>query len=243
MSLDHIHIVLVSPTHPGNIGGVARAMKNMGLTRLTLVAPVRPIDVESHARAAGADDVLAAARVVPTLEAAIGGCRLVIGTSGRHRTLGWPTATPREAASQVLAAAAYGEVALLFGREATGLTNDELERCGLVLSIPCNPDFASLNLAAAVQVLGYELWMAAGGLAPVAPAIPLAGDQPAPAADVERFFEHIEATMTRIGFLDPNNPRKLMRRLRRLFGRSALTDNEVSILRGLLSAVDQKTNS
>jgi TrmH family RNA methyltransferase len=235
--LSNVRVVLVNTTHPGNIGAAARAMKNMGLTRLYLVAPSGFPGVEATARAAGADDVLGAAHVCPTLADALRGCHLVIGTSARPRTIAWPMLTPEMAARQLVAETAQGEVALLFGQERTGLTNDELDRCHALVAIPANPEFASLNLAAAVQILAYELRMAVFG-SPVVdmpvPETPLATDE-----DVQRLYRHMEEVLIQIRFLDPGNPRKLMRRLMRLFNRVRLDSNELNILRGILTAVQQ----
>lgn len=239
MPLNRIRVVLVATSHAGNIGACARAMKTMGLRQLVLVAPHAFPDPEATARAAGADDILAAARVCATLDEAIGDCQLVIGTSARHRRIPWPLLTPREAASRVVHAAEQHEVALLFGRERTGLLNEELDRCQALVTIPADPDFSSLNLASAVQVLSYEIRCA--GLHDAENPSPAAGadlgEPLATAADVQRFYEHLEQVLTQAQFLDPDNPRLLMRRLMRLFNRVTLTTNEVNILRGILSAL------
>jgi TrmH family RNA methyltransferase len=238
MTLSNLRVVLVGTTHPGNIGGVARAMKNMGLTRLTLVAPKQFPHPEANARAAGADDVLAAARVCATLDEALSDCRLVIGTSSRERAIAWPRSDPAEAARVLLQAAAHAPVALVFGSERTGLTNDELDRCQRVVCIPTDPDFPSLNLACAVQVMAYELWRGREAAAAGAPPAPVDGAL-ASDADLQRFYRHLEQVLVEIGFLDPGNPRKLMRRLTRLFARTRLDNNEINILRGILTAVQQ----
>jgi tRNA (cytidine32/uridine32-2'-O)-methyltransferase len=237
MPLSNLRVVLVGTTHPGNIGGVARAMKNMGLTRLTLVAPKQFPHPEANARAAGADDVLAAARVCATLDEALADCRLVIGTSSRERAIAWPRSDPAEAARELLHAAARAPAALVFGSERTGLTNDELDRCQRVVCIPADPAFPSLNLACAVQVMAYELRRAQADDA-TAPSVP-APDALASDADLQRFYQHLEQVLVDIGFLDPRNPRKLMRRLTRLFARTRLDNNEINILRGILTAVQQ----
>lgn len=236
--LENIRVVLVCTSHPGNIGGAARAMKNMGLSRLVLVNPAVFPSPEASARASGADDVLTAAHVVPTLEDALVGCTLVIGTSARSRSLPWPMLDPRECGSEAIGRAAQGEqVALVFGREHAGLTNDELQRCHFHVHIPSNPDFSSLNLAAAVQVLAYETRTAWLAQAPQAskPEKDEAVEELATMDEMERFYGHLETTLVQIGFLDPERPKHLMPRLRRLFGRSAVNRSEMSILRGILT--------
>ncbi|HXH04337.1 MAG TPA: tRNA (cytosine(32)/uridine(32)-2'-O)-methyltransferase TrmJ [Candidatus Competibacteraceae bacterium] len=237
MNLDPIRVVLVATTHPGNIGAAARAMKTMGLSRLVLVEPLAFPHAEATARAAGADDLLAQAQVVDSLEAALAGCRLVFGTSARRRHLGAPILDPRQFAEQALVAVEHGqEVALLFGQERIGLTNEQLDHCHYQVQIPSNPEYGSLNLGAAVQVLTYELRMSATlRQPPAAPATPV--HVPAPAEEVERFYAHLEQVLLATGFLDPANPRHLMRRLRRLFNRARPDQNEVNILRGILSSV------
>ena len=240
MTLNRIRIVLVQPSHGGNIGGCARAMKNMGLTRLVLVAPEEFPGEEASARAAGADDVLAQAQVCATLDEAIADCHLVIGASARERRIAWPRLAPDEAARKIVAAAGQ-EVAVLFGRERTGLTNDELDRCQILVNIPANPEFSSLNLACAVQLIAYEIRCAAvtDDAATPANAAEMLGEPLATSAEIQRFYQHLDQVMVESGFLDPNNPRLLTRRIRRLFNRVELTSNEVNILRGILSAVTQ----
>lgn len=233
--LDQIRIVLVETTHPGNIGGAARAMKNMGLTRLSLVKPLYFPHAEATARASGADDLLAAAEVHPTLDAALAGCTLVFGTTARGRSIPWPAVDPREAARRARAAAPQGPVAVVFGRERSGLSNEELDCCNYLLHIPTNPEYASLNLAAAVQVIAYELRMAMQQGPVMAPdSTPLASFR-----ERELFYGHLEEVLTELQFLDPDNPRHLMRRLRRLFNRAELDQNEINILRGILTAVQR----
>ncbi len=233
MEFGDIRIVLVEPTHPGNIGATARAMKNMGLSRLHLVRPRLFPHAEATARASGADDLLARAEVHEALQAAIADCALVIGASARRRSIRWPEWSPREAAERVRRVAGDGgAVAILFGREHSGLSNAELDRCHALLHIPTDPAYPSLNLAAAVQVVSYELHLAhadsAGGTT--------GGPLPAPAAAMEAFYRHLEATLVEIGFLDPDNPKQAMRRLRRLFNRAAPDEQELNLLRGILSA-------
>jgi TrmH family RNA methyltransferase len=240
MRPENIDIVLVNTTHPGNIGGVARAMKNMGLTRLCLVAPKQFPDPQADWRAASAGDVLAGARVVPDLDSAIADCQFVVGTSARDRRIPWPLQDPRRCAGRIGAASAAGErVAVLFGREDRGLTNDELKRCNLHLHIPSSPDYPSLNLAMAVQIVCYELRMLALGDA--LPAAETAQwDTPfSTQANMERFYVHLEETLAAIGFLNPAAPRQLMPRLRRLYSRVRLDEMELNILRGILTATQE----
>ncbi|MBA1201863.1 tRNA (cytosine(32)/uridine(32)-2'-O)-methyltransferase TrmJ [Pseudomonas capeferrum] len=240
--LQNIRVVLVNTSHPGNIGGAARAMKNMGLSRLVLVQPQDFPAHDASARASGADDVLAAAQVVETLEDALVGCNLVLGTSARDRRIPWPLVDPRECGSKVIEHARQGEeIALVFGREHAGLTNEELQRCHFHVHIPSNPDFSSLNLAAAVQVLAYEVrmaWLAASdepSKVEKFEATSLRSSELATTDEMELFYEHLEKTMVQIGFLDPEKPKHLMARLRRLYGRSAVNRSEMSILRGILT--------
>jgi TrmH family RNA methyltransferase len=225
--------VLFQPTHPGNIGASARAIKTMGFTELLLVRPVSHLDPEARARASGALDVLEAARVVDTLPAAIESCTLVIGASARHRRLGVPELDPKTAAVEVLAAAKAGPVAIVFGPERSGLTNEELDRCHSILYIPSNPDYGSLNLAAAVQIVAWELRAAQRLPVPEPPV----ESRPATPEEMELLYEHLERVLVASGFLDPAQPRHLMRRMRRLFNRARLDENELNILRGMLAAV------
>lgn len=233
--LEHVRVVLVETTHPGNIGAAARAMKTMGLADLRLVNPLHFPDAEADARASGAEDVLAAVRVETTLDAAVNDCVRVVGASARTRTLAWPELDPRACGETLLAAAMDGPVALVFGRERTGLTNIELDRCTDVVTIPANPDYSSLNLAAAVQVLSYEVRMAA--LAGTVQPERAAESPPATHEELERLYSHLEAALDARDFLDRHNPQHLMRRLRRLYGRAGLDRNEVQILRGMLTAL------
>lgn len=217
-------------------------MKNMGLSRLTLVDPREFPSPAADARASGASDVLANAQVVATLEEALVGCTLVLGTSARDRRLPWPLIGPRECGEQAFEQAQQGaEVALVFGREHAGLTNEELQRCHFHVHIPSDPQFSSLNLAAAVQVLSYEVrmaWLAcvdSSDAAPGASTDTQNGEVVATMDEMERFYEHFQATLLEIGFLDPQNPRHLMSRLRRLYARSAVNKTELNILRGILT--------
>ncbi len=225
-------------SHAGNIGAAARAMKNMGLDDLWLVAPKSFPDDDATARASGAGELLASATVVADLDQALTGCGLVAAVSARQRSLAWPCKTPREAAAEIVARTANTTVALLFGREKYGLSNEELERCHLLISIPANPEYSSLNLAMAVQLLAYEIRLASGhnSLPPVSVDSP-----PATAENMQRFYQHLEEVLLENGFLDPDNPRQLMRRLRRLFNRAVPDENEINILRGILSAVQRPT--
>jgi tRNA (cytidine32/uridine32-2'-O)-methyltransferase len=232
-----IRIVLVGTTHPGNIGAVARAMKNMGVFELALVDPRHFPHKDAVARASGANDVLDNASVFGSLDEAISDCVYAVGASARSRAIDWPTLEPRQCAETLLLESRAGPVAAVFGPEKYGLTNDHLDLCDALLTIPTNPDFSSLNLAMAVQVLTYEL-RAAG----------IDRDQPsyepdAPLAtsdDMEHFYAHLERVLRELRFLDPDNPRHLMRRLRRLFVRARPDQNEVNILRGILTAVERK---
>jgi TrmH family RNA methyltransferase len=229
-----IRIVLAGISHPGNIGSAARAMKNMGLERMCLVAPDRFPAMEATVMAAGADDVLERAQVFADVPAAVADCGLVVGTTARSRHLPWRTVEPREAAGEIAAAAATGEVAVLFGAERTGLTNEDLERCQLLLTIPTGTAYASLNVAMAVQVVTYEILLALRS-APdpaAASAIPLAS-----ARDMERFYAHLEEVLEEIEFRDRTGEGHLMARLRRFFNRSVPDQNEINILRGILTSV------
>lgn len=237
-ALTHVRIVLVNTSHPGNIGAAARAMKTMGLDELVLVAPRRYPADEAIWRAAGAADLLAAATVVDDLAEAISDCSFVIGTSARERRISWPLVDAREAARRALVAATAGaRVAVVFGREDRGLTNDELQRCQLHLTIPTADDYSALNLGAAVQVVCYELRQAA--LADEPPPPELRDVDFATAAELQGLFEHIERALLALEFYDPENPKQLLTRLRRLLARVPLDQMEVSILRGILTAVEK----
>lgn len=230
--LENIRIVLVNTSHPGNIGAVARAMKNMFLDQLVLVDPLSFPSAEATARASGADDILAKARVCGTLDEAIADCRLVVGASARLRNVQWPQVDPRGCAEKALPEAAQGPVAIVFGRENSGLTNDELSRCRYLVHIPSNPQYSSLNLAMAVQVISYELLMAARQeSATVEPPRDLASG-----FEMQGFIEHLQQTLADIGFANTGNTDKLMRRLRRLFHRAEPDKDDIKILRGVLSA-------
>jgi TrmH family RNA methyltransferase len=232
-----VRFVLVAPSHPGNVGATARAMKTMGLEHLVLVRPAQFPNAEATALASGADDVLARARVVDTVAEAIAGCGLVYGTSARTRSAyHWPGYSPREAAPRLLAAAADGDAAVLFGTERIGLTNDEIEACHALVHIPANPAYDSLNLSQAVQVIAYELRVALD-LPPLRPEreVPLA-----PTDELDRLYAHLDEVLQEIDFTDRTGGPHLMRRLKRIFQRAELDRHEVNILRGVLAAVQQK---
>ncbi|QXP85880.1 RNA methyltransferase [Methylococcus sp. Mc7] len=230
--LSDIRIVLVETTHPGNIGGVARAMKNMGLSDLALVSPKIFPSEQATARASGADDLLAGARVVGSLEDAIADCQVVIGASARLRTIAWPELDPRTAAAKIAGLPEGTATAIVFGREHSGLTNEELERCHYLLHIAANPEFSSLNLACAVQVVAYELYLAAGQGS--------SGRSGAALADGEQmasFFDHLERTLYDIRFLHQRRSSpSIMRRLRRIFNSAQIEAQEIHLLRGILTA-------
>lgn len=237
-ALARIRVVLSRTSHPGNIGACARAMKTMGLRELWLVAPRAFPHADALARATGAVDLLDGARVVGQLDEALAGCVLAVGLTARRRDLAAPARLPREAAAEVVAATATGEVALVFGNETHGLSNDELARCQMPVTIPTSPDYSSLNLGAAVQVLCYELRLAA--LSPEAPPPGLLA--PATLDEIEQLLAHFERAMVTSGFLDPAAPRRLMARLRRLFARTRLEREEIAILRGMLAALEAKVD-
>lgn len=229
-----VRIILVGTTHPGNIGATARAMKNMGLRDLVLVNPRYFPHADATARASGAEDVLEETRVVDHLDEALADCVFAAGASARSRAIDWPYMEPRECAQRLSEESKTGNVAVVFGPEKSGLTNDDLDRCNTLLTIPTDPAFSSLNIAMAVQIICYELHLLqhtpAGSPEPDVP--------PATGEEYEHFYQHLEAVLTDSGFLDPENPRLLMRRLRRLFIKSELDKNEVNILRGILTALD-----
>jgi len=234
--LERVRVVLVRTSHPGNIGAAARAMKTMGLQRLYLVQPQQFPDPVADARASGADDVLAAATVVSSLQEALQDVVMAAALTARRRELSVPPMQARDAAPHLLSQARNGDVALVFGAETSGLTNEEVMLCTLPVSIPANPAFSSLNLGAAVQLLCYELRMAAqlpGAALPEAP--PLASFD-----EIEGFHAHLERAMLASGFYDPANPRRLLPKVRRLFGRVGLERDEVNILRGILSALEKR---
>ena len=229
-----VRIVLVGISHPGNIGSAARAMKTMGLDELALVAPERFPATEATVMAAGADDVLRDAGIYADVRSAVADCGLVVGTTSRPRHLPWRVVEPRDAALEIARASASGTAAVLFGAERTGLSNDDIERCQVLVGIPTGSAYASLNVAMAVQVMAYEILLArrgtGGDAAPVG--IPFAS-----ATEMERFYAHLEQVLDEIDFHDRTGEGHLMARLRRLFNRAMPDQNEINILRGILTSV------
>ena len=236
MNLTSIRIVLIATSHPGNIGSTARAMKTMGLNSLYLVSPKSFPDTKAKELAAGADDILEQAKVTDTLDEALLGCHLVLGTSARPRGLSLPGLTPASGAELINGFDDAIQIAVVFGREHSGLTNDELLKCHYHIHIPSNPEYSSLNLAQAVQIIAYELRTKL--LAPKAQ-VALRHDDYASVDEIEQFYEHLRAVFIEINFLKESNPRRLMQRVRRLFNRVNLEKMEVSILRGMLSQVQK----
>lgn len=240
--LSNVRVVMVNTTLPGNIGSAARAMKTMGLSDLVLVDPKKPIDEEAIARSSGATDILESAVQVSSLEEAIEDCGLVIGTSARSRSIPWPLLNPRQCAERAVLTSKRQKVAILFGREDRGLTNEELAKCQAHVHIPTNPDYSSLNIASAIQVLCYELRMAIETQAqPESEFWGVEWDKDlASAQELDGFIDHLESIMVTTGFLDPENPRYVMTRLRRLFNRSLPDKVEINVLRGILSSISRK---
>ncbi|HET7597943.1 MAG TPA: RNA methyltransferase [Burkholderiales bacterium] len=236
-ALKNIRVVLCGTTHPGNIGASARALKTMGLARLHLVAPQRYPDPEAQWRASRASDVLANAVVCNTLDEALAGVAFAVACSARSREIAVPAATAREAARQLVDAARTQQAALVFGNETFGLTTEQVNKCRLLATIPAAGDYSSLNLAAAVQVLAYEVRLAA---LDNPPAVAEKQRELATFGEVEGFYAHLERTMVEIGFLDPEHPKKLMPRIRRLFARAQLEKEEVNILRGILKSFQRR---
>lgn len=231
--LENIRIILIETSHPGNIGSTARAMKTMGLSDLVLVNPAHEIDGLSVAMAAHADDLLRDCKIVDSLDEALEGCHLIMGTSARKRYLDWPLITPREAAAKANDTIRSDmKVAVLFGRERNGLINTELERCNMHIHIPTNPDYQSLNLSQAVQLISYEMRVAIEGVEEYQPKDKLASSE-----QVEQFFTAYEKALLQMKCLNPKAPRKLMPRLKRLFLRAEMEDTEVNILRGITEAM------
>jgi len=233
-----VRIILVGTTHPGNIGAVARAMKNMGLADLVLVNPRYFPHEDATARASGAEDILDKTRVVESLDQALADCIYAAGASARSRAIDWPFMPPRECAERLVERSAEGTVAVVFGPEKSGLTNEDLDRCNTLLTIPTDPKFSSLNIAMAVQIICYELYLLQHE--PSASSDP--ESPPATGEEFEHFYQHLESVLTDSGFLDPDKPRLLMRRLRRLFIKAEPDKNEINILRGILTALDPGKN-
>ncbi len=240
--LENIRIVMIQTSHPGNIGSAARAMKVMGLSELYLVKPKSSPDKQAVAMSSNAVDILEQATIVETLPEALSGCHLVVGTSARHeRTLKWDIQDSRSCGKLVAKQAKSGKVAILFGRESSGLTNEELALCQHLVHIPTNPDYSSLNIASAVQILAYECRLASLDNTHTDNLENTHTEEDwVTADDVEGYFEHLKTVMVELNFLDPENPRYLMPRLRRLYSRSGITRSELNILRGLLTAIQKR---
>lgn len=235
MRLSNIRIVLIHTSHAGNIGSTARAMKTMGLSDLCLVNPKRFPDPQATVMSSNADDILETAQVVSSLQQAVADCHIVIGTSARHqRNLSWDTVDPRYCGEFIGKQLAENKkVALVFGRERTGLTNEELSFCHHLVHIPTNPEYSSLNVASAVQILSYECRMGCVDNQAISHEL---NEEVISARDMEGFYQHLETALVDVDFLDPENPRYLMPRLRRMYGRIKVTRSELSLLRGMLSA-------
>jgi tRNA/rRNA methyltransferase len=231
---NNIRVVLSHTTHPGNIGAAARAMKTMGLRHLYLINPRHFPDAQATAMAAGADDILQNAVVCSSIDEALQGVVFTVAMTARLRDISIAVKTPREAMPEVVQQAATHPVAMLFGTEMSGLTNEEMGRAQLGVNIQANPDFSSLNIAAAVQVMAYELSVAAESYTLLAP-----GLQPATHERVEGLYAHLEKTLFEIGFFTTQNPSRLMQRLRRLYSRTRLEDEEINILRGMLTVTTE----
>jgi len=241
ITFPHIRIVLVDTSHPGNIGATARAMKNMGLSQLYLVNPRQFPHPEAEWRSSNAEDILQRAKVCISLQEAIAGCYLVFGTSARRRIMSHPVVTPRQAAKKICTAKNQPTTALVFGRESSGLTNAELEQCNYHLQIPANPEYSSLNLAAAVQVCCYELRMAMVDRQTTSSITEKnSATNNLPTIDeLAKLYQHIEQTMIKINFLKPDNPRRLMQRMRRIINRATIDKNDLDLLHGMMSAIDK----
>jgi len=238
MMLDRVKVVLVGTSHSGNIGSAARAMKVMGLSRMVLVDPQCQVDAQAIALAAGASEIALNAEIYPTLEAAVADCGLVVGTSARSRTLEWPILEPRQCAEKLIAEAELHSVAVVFGRERTGLTNDELQRCHYHVCVPANPEYSSLNIAMAVQLLSYELRMAWLALKPNQDPHQVESAYPHH-QDLERFYQHLQTVITQTEFISAQQPGQVMNKLRRMFTRARPESQEINMLRGILTAVQK----
>ncbi|WP_114193374.1 tRNA (cytosine(32)/uridine(32)-2'-O)-methyltransferase TrmJ [Edaphovirga cremea] len=237
--LHNIRIVLVETSHTGNMGSTARAMKTMGLSNLYLVNPLVKPDSQAISLSAGASDVIGNATIVDTLDEALAGCSLVIGTSARSRTLPWPMLEPRECGEHSAREAESAPVALVFGRERVGLTNEELQKCNYHVAIPANPEYSSLNLAMAVQIIAYEVRVA--WLERQKAVQPHYEETPYPLVDdLERFYQHLEEVLLETGFIRQAHPGQVMSKLRRLFTRARPESQELNILRGILTSISAK---
>ncbi|GDY25633.1 MULTISPECIES: tRNA (cytosine(32)/uridine(32)-2'-O)-methyltransferase TrmJ [unclassified Agarivorans] len=235
--LENVRVVLVGTSHSGNIGSAARAMKTMGITDLCLVAPEAEIDGKSVALSAGASDVLGGTTIVNELSEAVADCQLVIGASARSRTLDWPMLDGREAGVKLASEAQEAKVAIVFGRENSGLNNTELQQCHFHVCVPANPEYSSLNLAMAVQLLSYEVRMAFLDLQNIHPESPVE-DYPH-ADDLERFYQHFEQSIADSGFIIKPHPGKVMEKVRRMFNRIRMEKQELNVMRGILTAYDK----
>lgn len=233
----HIEIILCETSHPGNIGAAARAMKNMGLTQLTLVSPRHFPHPEAIHRSSGADDVLAKAKVVSSLSEAVASCQWLYGTSARDREFPWPQLTPAQAAQTIKQYATSHKIGVLFGNEQTGLSNEALQLCDYHICIPTNPEFASLNLGAAVQVISYEVFQALS----VNDNSPPKKLNKATQQEIVGLVNHFEQIAIEVAFLDPKHPKKLMTRIKKLLTKTQLEKEEINILRGFLKAIEVKT--
>ncbi|WP_137241319.1 tRNA (cytosine(32)/uridine(32)-2'-O)-methyltransferase TrmJ [Pantoea agglomerans] len=241
--LQNIRIVLVETSHTGNMGSVARAMKTMGLTNLYLVNPLVKPDSQAISLAAGASDVIGDAKIVDSLDEAIAGCSLVVGTSARSRSLPWPMLDARECGVKSVEESQQAPVALVFGRERVGLTNDELQKCHYHVAIQANPEYSSLNLAMAVQIIAYEVRMAWLQAQEQASPPPQYEESPYPLVDdLERFYQHMEQMMLNSGFIREANPGQVMSKLRRLYTRARPERDELNILRGMFSSFEKRKN-
>ncbi|MGK2888923.1 MAG: tRNA (cytosine(32)/uridine(32)-2'-O)-methyltransferase TrmJ [Candidatus Malihini olakiniferum] len=236
--LENIRIVLVETSHTGNMGSTARAMKTMGLKNFYLVNPLIKPDLQAIALAAGASDIISNTTLVDTLDEALVGCSLVVGTSARSRSLPWPILEPRECGVRSAREAQHAPVALVFGSERVGLTNDELQKCHYHVCIPTNPEYSSLNLAMAVQLIAYEVHVAHLDL--LAQSAPEITEKPYPLIDdLERFYTHLEDTLHYTGFIRKAHQGQVMHKLRRLFTRARPEEQELAILRGILSSIQK----
>lgn len=238
MMLERVKVVLVGTTHSGNIGSAARAMKVMGLSQMVLVDPQCQVDAQAIALAAGASEIALNAQIYPTLEAAVADCGLVVGTSARSRTLEWPMLEPRECGEKLISEANQHSVAMVFGRERTGLTNDELQLCHYHVCVPANPEYSSLNLAMAVQLLSYEVRMAYLALQQSLQSSTLQEEYPRH-QELERFYAHLEQVIMQTEFISAQQPGQVMNKLRRMFTRARPEAQEINILRGILTSVQK----